>query len=454
MLKVSFLSYFLLQLLMWLILDVVAVRIDDSISSCLRHRKPVYLEICCNLATEQVMGIMPIGSLLNLQGGVSDCTSLNHVLDTVIPVISRAKKMIVLAGSNIMACESIEHFRQLVDRLKCATAHLPDGKGILDETSENFMGCFWGSVSIPPIQDLVDGADLILVVGPYFSDYVNVGWSIQYPAHKTVIVAKDHVHFNHQRFSFVNMSDVLGELRSRCEQKENPFKDAYRVIHDSYFDRERKFEDLQHHLDLAFLVAELQLFVNHCGKLNERFDVVAETGDCWFIGQRLRLPSNSAYFVQMQYGSIGWSLPASLGIGLWHQKTFGFNGSYRILLLIGDGSFQVSLQALSTLIKNNINVTILLMNNQSYAIEDQIHQAAYNKLVNWKYADLVEVMSGTAVPCRGMKVESRESFRKALVEAAHSVGVVFIECVVDKDDCTDELRKWAECTAEANARLG
>lgn len=37
---------------------------------------------------------------------------------------------------------------------------------------------------------------------------------------------------------------------------------------------------------------------------------MAETGDAWFNGMRLTLPKNCPFEIQMQYGSIGWSVGA------------------------------------------------------------------------------------------------------------------------------------------------
>lgn len=50
------------------------------------------------------------------------------------------------------------------------------------------------------------------------------------------------------------------------------------------------------------------------------------------------LPPLLSYELQMRYGSIGWSVGATLGYAL------GTAGSKRVLALIGDGSFQMTAQ--------------------------------------------------------------------------------------------------------------
>lgn len=47
--------------------------------------------------------------------------------------------------------------------------------------------------------------------------------------------------------------------------------------------------------------------------LSSESAVIAETGDSWFNCQKLKLPKGCGYEYQMQYGSIGWSVGATLG---------------------------------------------------------------------------------------------------------------------------------------------
>ena len=49
--------------------------------------------------------------------------------------------------------------------------------------------------------------------------------------------------------------------------------------------------------------------------LDANSQLVVETGDSWFNGQKLTLPAGAGYHFQMQYGSIGWSTGATLGRG-------------------------------------------------------------------------------------------------------------------------------------------
>ena len=82
----------------------------------------------------------------------------------------------------------------------------------------------------------------------------------------------------------------------------------------------------------------------------------------------------------MQYGSIGWSVGATLGYAL--------GGARRVITLIGDGSFQMTAQEVSTMIRYGLNPIIFLINNGGYTIEVEIHDGPYNPIKNWDYAGL------------------------------------------------------------------
>jgi len=48
--------------------------------------------------------------------------------------------------------------------------------------------------------------------------------------------------------------------------------------------------------------------------------------------------------------------------------------------MIGDGSFQMTAQEISTMIRYGVNPIIFLLNNRGYTIEVQIHDGPYNNI--------------------------------------------------------------------------
>lgn len=83
--------------------------------------------------------------------------------------------------------------------------------------------------------------------------------------------------------------------------------------------------------------------------------VVTETGTANFGIWDTRFPKGVTALSQVLWGSIGWSVGACQGAAL-AAKDQG-NGR-RTILFVGDGSFQLTAQEVSTMIRHNLNVTM------------------------------------------------------------------------------------------------
>ena len=110
--------------------------------------------------------------------------------------------------------------------------------------------------------------------------------------------------------------------------------------------------------------------------------------------------SNSTVHPSLQattWLSIGYMLPATQGAALaqhqldtagkWHKGNA--QQSPRTVLLIGDGSFQMTAQELSTIIKLKLNLLLILINNDGYTIERCLHgwNQDYNNIAFWRYLE-------------------------------------------------------------------
>lgn len=80
--------------------------------------------------------------------------------------------------------------------------------------------------------------------------------------------------------------------------------------------------------------------------------IVTETGTANFGIWDTRFPAGVTALSQVLWGSIGWSVGAAQGAAL-AAKDAG-NGR-RTILFVGDGSFQLSAQELSTMIRHKLN---------------------------------------------------------------------------------------------------
>jgi len=149
----------------------------------------------------------------------------------------------------------------------------------------------------------------------------------------------------------------------------------------------------------------------------------------------MSFPDDTTYIAQMFYHSIGYSVGATLG-ACTEQKR-------RVLLFVGDGSFQMGAQEIATMIKQGYRPIIFLLNNQGYGIERTIHDGPYNDLSSWRYYLLPQVFGSEP----GILVQTEGQLEEALTIAESANKLTFIEVQVDKYDFGDLLRKTGAAMA-------
>jgi pyruvate decarboxylase len=122
------------------------------------------------------------------------------------------------------------------------------------------------------------------------------------------------------------------------------------------------------------------------GLFRENDLILTETGTAAYGGRQFKLPPGSRFFGPATWLSIGYMLPATLGTAI-AKREISQDGCSRAVLFVGDGSLQMSVQEISTIIKENLDVIIFVINNGGYTIERAIHgrKQPYNDTAPWRH---------------------------------------------------------------------
>lgn len=150
--------------------------------------------------------------------------------------------------------------------------------------------------------------------------------------------------------------------------------------------------------------------------------LIAETGTSSQNTVGLSLPAPIRYINQSSWGSIGYALPALLG-------SLAASPDRRHILCTGDGSFQVTAQELSTIIRGGFSPVIFLLNNRGYTIERAIlgKHSTYNDVANWAYRDIARAFGVEESDYLSRLCETRSELESAMADLAHSQQLAFVE---------------------------
>ncbi|KAL4557901.1 hypothetical protein LXL04_036095 [Taraxacum kok-saghyz] len=361
---------------------------------------------------------------------------LEAAVEAATVFLNKAVKPVMVGGPKLRVANACQAFVEFADASGYAFAVSPSGKGLVPEHHPHFIGTYWGAVSTAFCSEIVESADAYVFAGPIFNDYssVIVGYSLLLKKEKTLLIQLDRVVIgNGPTFGCILMKDFLRALAKRVKKNTTAYENYRRIYVPEG--------------NLPPCVPKEPLRVNvlfgHIQKmLSSDTAVIAETGDSWFNCQKLKLPKGCGC---NQYGSIGWSVGATLG---YAQAAI----DKRVIACIGDGSFQMTAQDVSTMMRCGQNSIIFLINNGGYTIEVQIHDGPYNVIKNWNYTGLVEAIHNGQGNCWTTKVFCEEDLVKAIEIATGEKKdcLCFIEVMAHKDDTSKELLEWGSRVAAAN----
>jgi TPP-dependent 2-oxoacid decarboxylase len=408
--------------------------IDKAIEECVFRKKPVYLEIPCNLAG---LKVPPPKRKYFRKEPASHPEALEDAVGRAAEFLSSAAKAVLVAGAKLRPFGAAEAFRKLVDASQYAVASMPEAKGIVPENHPGYIGTYWGPVSSPGTAEIVESANAYLFAGPVFTDYTTCGFSALIKPEKLIHAGPDFVKLPGVTYSDVALSDFLEALAGKVKPNGASLS-AYNRIRIELAPEPPVKKDAP--------ITTKRLFSRVGEILTSGNAVIAETGDSWFNALKLRLPEGCGFEIQMQYGSIGWSVGATLGY------TLGSAEGKRVVTFVGDGSFQLTAQELSTMIRYGLNPIIFLINNGGYTIEVEIHDGPYNNIKNWDYAGLVDVFNAGDGNGFGVRVRTEGELDEAVKKALSHVGLSLIEVVIDRDDCSKELLEWGSRVSANNGR--
>ncbi|KAK4184483.1 thiamine diphosphate-binding protein [Podospora australis] len=408
--------------------------IDRALRHALLARKPCYIEIPTNLSGAACVRPGPISAVTDPVA--SDKSALKAAADCAAEYLSGKLKPVILVGPKLRRAGAEQALLKLAEALGCAVAVQPAAKGMFPEDHKQFVGIFWGTVSTDAADSIVHWADALLCVGTVFTDYSTVGWTAM-PQIPLMAAEMDHVTFPGAHFSRVRLTEFLNLLAT-----EVTFNDSTMVE----YDRLKPDPPLIHTAAPSDALTRKEVTRQIQNMLDCKTSLFVETGDSWFNGVQLRLPPGAQFEIEMQWGHIGWSIPAAFGYALHYPER-------RTVVMVGDGSFQVTAQEVSQMVRYNLPITIILINNKGYTIEVEIHDGSYNKIKNWDYAMLVQAFNSTDGKAKGLLAKTAGEFEEALrVAAEHKDGPTLIECSIHQDDCSRELITWGHFVAAANAR--
>ncbi|KAK7048297.1 pyruvate decarboxylase [Favolaschia claudopus] len=416
-----------------------ATEIDRVLTDCITRARPVYLTLPTNLVYEKISSErlkIPLSRL----PPPNDPDTESFVLDEVVKLVKDAADDVVIL---VDACAIRHDVRAEVNELITKTGYpvfsAPMGKTAVSENYERYGGIYVGSISHPDIKEQVESAKLILSIGCLKSDFNTGNFTYSIPTARTVELHSDHTKVQFAAYQGIGMKELLPLLTARLERSAA----SNVTIPDFSAAVPNEADDV---ISQAWFWPKMGTF------FKPKDVIIAETGTSSFGILDIPLPEGSVFVSQILWGSIGWTIGSTLGAAFAAQDV----GLNRTILFIGDGSLQLTVQELSSMLRHKLKPIIFVLNNSGYTIERFLHgkHRKYNDIANWKWTSLLSVLGdqdGTL--SKSYTVNNKEELSALLQDAtfAKADKIQLVEVMMPMHDAPRALVQQAELSGKTNA---
>lgn len=300
-----------------------------------------------------------------------------------------------------------------------AHATLLMGKGLFDEQHPNFVGTYSAGASSKEVRQAIEDADRVICVGTSFVDTLTAGFTQQLPAERTLEIQPYASRIGETWFNLPMAQAVstLRELCLECAFAPPPTRSAGQPVRidKGELTQESFWQTLQQYLKPGDII-------------------LVDQGTAAFGAAALSLPDGAEVVLQPLWGSIGYSLPAAFGAQTACPDR-------RVILIIGDGAAQLTIQEMGSMLRDGQAPVILLLNNDGYTVERAIHGAAqrYNDIASWNWTQIPPALNA-AQQAECWRVTQAIQLAEVLERLARPQRLSFIEVMLPKADLPELLR--------------
>ncbi|RLM24218.1 indolepyruvate decarboxylase [Brenneria alni] len=405
--------------------------IDRVVGDALRLHRPVYLFLPLDVAAAPT-GNRPYP--LPIPEPVCSDASLQAFVDAATEILSAANSVSLLADFLAERFGAAKSLQRWLDQTSFPHSTLLMGKSTLNEQHPCFTGTYAGNGSDEKIRSLIEDAEVIISVGVLFTDTTTAGFSHHIPTEKCIDIQPAVARVGDKTFSNIPMLTAIETLEKITSTLSSHWKHTTitpPALPSSYAKDE---------LDQHGFWQQIQGFLRP-GDL-----IVAEQGTACFGAAALTLLQGCRFITQSLWGTIGYTLPAAYGAQLAEPLR-------RVILLIGDGSLQLTAQEIGSMLRDNLNIVIFVLNNQGYTVERAIHnpQQRYHDIAPWNWTQLPIALGGDSNKIRTRKTSSPAQLAQALDQIGSEPCFSLIDVVLPKMDIPELLQAVSQSLEQNNS---
>ena len=356
-------------------------------------------------------------------------------IEVATAVLTKASRPLILAGLGAHRAGARNAIQTLAEKIGALLVTTARGKDLFCGNPYN-LGII-GSFSHSIARRMAEQADCVLVFGASLN-FLTTSFGTSLP--RVPLIQVDAVRSNISRWLNADVAlvgdarlvaeQLLAALPARSETK--PFHDdaTRRLI--SGFDPARDFQaaNTARTLDPRTLAIELEELLPRDRHL------VVDSGNFLSVVPYLSVPDPGCFKMTADFASIGLGFGAALGIAKARpEKT--------TVLVIGDGGFLMTMGELETVVREDLPMVIVLMNDCAYGAELHFLRLRQQPVAKSVFPDVDFAPIAEGFGFEAATIRTLEDLHKVAPRLRKPDGPIFLDCKINADVAAPFMSEFA-----------
>ncbi len=295
------------------------------------------------------------------------------IIDEILTALQKAQRPVILVGGGIRAALASEELFSLIDKTQIPVVASLLGVDAFPHTHSAYAGMI-GAYGNRYANFTVANADFLLVLGSRL-DTRQTGTRPESFAREAVIT---HVDIDEHELNRVLKAKYpvkahLKDFLLMFNKKINNYKIS---VTDNWLQQVKLYKTIFPSFPLQQAddnIIDPNEFLYQLSQhaANDAIIVLDVGQHQMWAAQSFAIKPKQRMLISGGMGSMGFALPAAIGAAFAEPER-------QIIVITGDGGFQMNIQELQTIVRNRLAIKIILMNNKSLGMVRQFQQIYFN----------------------------------------------------------------------------
>jgi TPP-dependent 2-oxoacid decarboxylase len=395
--------------------------IDRVLSTALRYKRPVYIELPRDVVASPVGNISDNGLKTGYEES-SEPLAMGEAVEEAAAMINASEKPIIVAGVEIHRFGLQDELLRLIEKTNIPVVATMLSKSVISEFHPSYLGLYQGAIGDEFVRGCVESSDCLILLGALMTDIDFGISSTPIEESHSIYVTSEKLSIRHHNFENVRLQDFIRNLINTNLS----MRDAIRL-------RRQGSRDF-FSINIGKKITVRHLFDKLASFITADTIVIADVGDCLFGALDLVIPQAAEFLAPAFYTSMGFAVPACIGAQLANPKL-------RPIVIVGDGAFQMTGMEISCAVRFKLNPIVIVLNNGGYGTERRLLDGPFNDLQPWQYGSIPELVMGG----RGFVINTEDEFDSALEAASeHLDSFSILDVRLDPNDGSAALQRLTE----------